>query len=249
MPDITITAPVTAPANGAAAAGDSLRGYLAVPSVGTGPWPSVVVIHDAIGLTNVTREHADRFSAAGYVAVAPDLYTRGGLFRCVQATFRAMMAGQGQAFDDIEMVRQWLVSRDDTTNAVGIIGFCMGGGFALATASKGFDASAPNYGLLPKDLDAALGKACPIVASYGAKDRGLRGAAAQLEQALTERHVPSDVKEYPDAGHSFLDRFTIGPLAPLARFAGFGYHHPSAEDAWGRIFRFFGEHLGSTSQG
>jgi carboxymethylenebutenolidase len=111
------------------------------------------------------------------------------------------------------------------------------------TANRGFDASAPNYGQLPKDLDAALRNACPVVGSYGARDLMLKGAATRLEAALTERGVPHDVKEYPDAGHSFLEQFRVGPLAPLLRVAGMGYQAASADDAWGRIRAFFDEHL------
>jgi len=58
---------------------------------------------------------------------------------------------------------------------------------------------------------------CPIVASYGRRDRGLPGRAARLEQALSELEVPHDVKEYPDAGHAFLNRINVGPL--LARWS------------------------------
>ena len=91
----------------------------------------------------------------------------------------------------------------------------------------------------------ACAGACPIVASYGARDRGLRGRAERLEQALTRIGVAHDVKEYPDAGHSFLNRFNAGPLlTPLMHVGGLGYHHPSAEDAWQRILAFFAEHLG-----
>ncbi|HLH46906.1 MAG TPA: dienelactone hydrolase family protein [Acidimicrobiales bacterium] len=216
--------------------------YLAVPAVAGGPWPAVVVVHDAFGLTDVTREHADHLAAAGYLAVVPDLYTRGGMARCVRETFRSLSAGRGRPFDDIEAVRHWALARDDTTDRVGVIGFCMGGGFALATAATGFAASAPNYGMLPKDRS-MLDGACPVVASYGAQDRGLRGTAAELEALLAERGIPHDVKEYPDAGHSFMERFNTGPFTPLVRVAGLGYHHPSAEDAWGRILRFFAEHL------
>jgi carboxymethylenebutenolidase len=44
-------------------------------------------------------------------------------------------------------------------------------------------------------------------------------------------------------GHSFLNRFNTGPLAPLVRITGFGYDHTVAEDAWRRILVFFDEHL------
>jgi carboxymethylenebutenolidase len=228
MPDITI---------------DGLRAHLATPPVGSGPWPGVVVLHESFGLNDDIRAHAGRLASAGYLALAPDLFTRGGALRCLQGTFRALMKGEGQAFADIETARAWLDARPDCTGKVGVIGFCLGGGFALLTAARGFDAAAPNYGVLPKDLDAVLGAACPMVASYGAKDRGIRGAAPQLEAALTRAGVVHDVKEYPEAGHSFLNRHHFGPFGPLVRVAGVGYHGPSAEDAWDRILRFFATHL------
>jgi len=128
-----------------------------------------------------------------------------------------------------------------------VLGFCLGGGFALMAATRGFDVAAPNYGPLPKDPVAALRGACPVVASYGARDRGFRGAADRLEAALTEVGVEHDVVEYPDAGHSFLNRHNAGPLSVLERVGGFSYHHPSAEDAWGRILRFFDVHLRSAT--
>ena len=161
------------------------------------------------------------------------------------ATFRSLFEGRGQAYDDIERSRGWLLGRDDCSGRVGVIGFCMGGGFALMTANRGFDVSAPNYGHLPKNLDTALSNACAVVASYGARDRTLKGAAAKLEAALTEKGIPHDVKEYPDAGHSFLEQFRVGPLAPLLRVVGMGYEAASADDAWLRIRAFLDEHLTS----
>src|SRR5262249_12882547 len=122
-----------------------------------------------------------------------------------------------------------------------------------------------NYGLLPKDAQDVLRGACPVVASFGAKDKTLRGAAAKLDQALTAAGVDHDVKEYPDAGHSFLNdhprplavlRGAAGPDAMLpwlfvvfgataGRAMGLGYHEASAADARRRIISFFDKHLGS----
>ncbi len=220
-----------------------VHAHLAVPPVGAGPWPGVVVLHEAFGLNDDIRQQADRLAAAGYLALAPDLYSAGGAARCLRATFRAAMSGRGKAFDDIETARAWLTGREDCTGRVGVIGFCLGGGFALLTASRGFDASAPNYAHLPKDLDGALEGACPVVASYGGKDKTLRGTAATLDGALARVGVKRDVREYPDAGHSFLNRHDLGPAGAILRVAGIGYHEPSAEDAWGRILRFFEAHL------
>lgn len=234
MPEIAIPGVATAPV---------LEAHLAVPPVGEGPWPAVVVLHEAFGLTDGIRQISDRFASAGYLAVAPDLFTAGGAWRCIRSTFRSLMAGEGKAFDDIEAVRLWVADRDDCTGRVGVGGFCMGGGFALVAASRGFNASAPNYGMLPKNPNEALRGACPVVASYGAKDRALKGTAPKLARSLATLGVEHDVKEYPDAGHSFLNRHNLGPFSALERVAGLGYHQPSAEDAWDRILRFFDRHL------
>jgi carboxymethylenebutenolidase len=234
MPAITIPGGATTP---------ELKAHLAVPPVGEGPWPAVVVLHEIFGLNDDIRQQADRLAAAGYLAVALDLFSAGGALRCIKATFRALTRGEGGAVDDIEAARAWAAAREDCTGRVGVIGFCMGGGFALLTAGRGFGASAPNYAHLPKDLDGALAGACPIVASYGARDRTLRGTAAELEAALERHQIPHDVKEYPGAAHSFLNRPGFGPAAPLLRVAGAFYDEASAEDAWGRILRFFATHL------
>jgi len=222
-----------------------VKAHLAVPPIGDGPWPGVVVLHESFGLNDDIRQQADRLAAAGYLALAPDLYSAGGAWRCIRATFTALTRGHGKAFDDIDAARTWLAAREDCTGRIGVIGFCMGGGFALLTAARGFDASAPNYAHLPRNLDASLRGACPVVASYGAKDKTLRGTAAKLESALGRAGIEHDVHEYPEAGHSFLNRHDLGPGGVLLRVAGIGYHEPSAEHAWGRILRFFEAHLRS----
>ena len=220
-----------------------LTAHLAVPAVGEGPWPGVVVLHEAFGLTDDVRQQADRLAAAGYLALAPDLFSAGGAVRCLRSTFAALTSGHGAAYGDIEASRALLASRADCTGKVAVLGFCMGGGFALMAATRGFEASAPNYGPLPKDPAAVLRGACPVVASFGRRDLGLRGAAARLEQVLTDVGVEHDVVEYSDAGHSFLNRHNAGPLTVLEKVVGLAYHQPSAEDAWARILRFFDTHL------
>jgi carboxymethylenebutenolidase len=212
-----------------------------VPAAG-GPSPGVVVIQDSLGLSDDIREQADRLAAAGYLALAPDLYSGRGI-RCVIATIQASRSGKGAAYGDIEAARRWLTAREDCSGRVGIIGFCMGGGFALLSAPQfDFAAASVNYGEVPKDAAARLAGACPIVGSYGGRDLTLRGRPERLEAALAELGVEHDVKEYPGAGHSFMNRIA-GPVNPLLTVTGFNYHHPSAEDAWRRILVFFGEHL------
>ncbi len=220
----------------------AIGGYLAEPA-GDGPHPGVVIIHDAFGPSQDSRNITDRFAREGFVALSPDLYSRGGMFRCVRRVFTDMFKRQGQAFDDIEASRALLAGRADCTGRVGIAGFCLGGGFALVAASRGFDASAPYYGQLPRDMS-ILDEACPIVASFGGKDFSLRGAAAKLETKLTEQNIPHDVKEYPEASHGFANKINSStPVNALIKVVGFTYHGESSEDAWRRVTTFFEEHL------
>jgi len=221
-----------------------LRGYLASP-VGTGPWPAVVMIHEVFGLDDVMRGHADRLAGLGYLTLAVDLFSVGGARRCLVSTMRTLSRGHGRAFADISAARDYLAGSPDCTGKIGVVGFCMGGGFALLSAGDGYAAAAVNYGQLPRDLDEALADACPIVASYGGQDRRLRGSASLLDAALDKAGVIHDVKEYPAANHAFLNDTETGPriLRPLLRVAGFGPEPESAKDAWDRIELFFATHL------
>jgi carboxymethylenebutenolidase len=220
-----------------------MRAYLARPR-GDGPWPGVVVVMDALGLSDDIRLAADRLATAGFLAFAPDLYSGRGI-RCVVATLSASRSGRGEAYADIDAARAWLANHEDCTGKIGIIGFCMGGGFALLSAPRyAFSVASVNYGEVPVDAVTRLAGACPIVASYGGRDRGLRGRAQRLEDALRALGIEHDVKEYPDAGHSFMNRINVGPgLGQLVRFVGMNYRHESAEDSWRRILDFFDVHL------
>jgi len=233
MADVAITTPQ-----------HTLKAYLAVPE-GKGPFPGVVVIHDVFGMTPDLKRHVDWFASQGYVAVGPGLYSWGGRFKCLVSTFRDMGARKGPAFDDIDAVRAWLAARPDCTGKIGITGFCMGGAFALFTAAgHGFQVSGVNYGMVPPDVDQLVKGACPIIGSFGARDKTLPGGAARLEKALTDAGIEHDVKEYPDAGHSFFNDHGTLSFKLLGGMIGGFYHEPTEADARKRILAFFGKQLG-----
>ncbi len=228
------------------------RGYVAVPvrtADRPGPWPGVVLGHDAFGLGDDMREQADWLAAAGYLTVVPDLFDGHRAITCVKGVFAQLSARRGPVFDEIEQTRVRLAAAPDCTGTVGSIGYCMGGGFALLLAARpGWSAASVNYGTVPDDVAEALAGACPIVASFGGSDKGLAGAADKLRAGVVAAGVTADIEEYPGAGHGFINRITAAsPLTPLLKVMGVGYDHDAAADAKRRILAFFDTHLRGAS--
>jgi len=211
---------------------------------GIGPWPAIVVIHEIWGIDDEMRKQLQHLAGLGYIALMPNLFADGGMRRCLFGTLKSLRSGQGRAYADIEAARRHLLLADDCSGTVGVMGFCMGGGFALMTASA-YSAAAVNYGDLPTAMDSTLSTACPIVASYGRRDVLNKGAAPKLEAALTRLGITHNVREYPNAGHAFMNEKLNGwPWTrPVARVLHIGPDPEAASDAWSRIEAFFAAHL------
>jgi carboxymethylenebutenolidase len=238
MPSRDITFP--------AADGHPMRAAIAAPD-GGGPYPGVIVIHEIFGLNRDICAITARVASLGYIALAPDLYDGPGTRAlCIARTLMTLSRGRGRAFDDLEAARMHLASQPGVdASRMGVIGFCMGGGFALLYAVRApLGVAATFYGDVPKSPDRLRG-VCPVLGGYGERDKMFASQGKRLERLLTDLGVDHDVKLYPGAGHSYMSRHD-GVLAKLAARGPMrvGYNAAAAEDSWRRIDSFFASHLG-----
>ena len=209
-------------------------GYLALPD-GNGPHPGVVVIHEAYGLNDHIKDVTRRFAAAGYAAFAVDLFTGRNRAVCMARYMAGLLIGSVNRYgiDDLKSGLTFLAKlRQVDAQRMGAIGFCMGGGFAIAWActDSRLKAIAPFYGTNPRPLD-LVSRLCPVVGSYPAQDFTAR-AGRSLDAALDRHSIAHDIKIYPGARHSFFN-----DTRP-------SYDEKAAADSWRRVLQFFGEKLG-----
>jgi carboxymethylenebutenolidase len=213
--------------------------FAALPD-GDGPHPGVVVIHEAYGLNDNIKDITRRFADSGYAALAVDLFAGRNRTLCMARYMTGMLIGSVEraGIGDLKAALTHLAAMPEVDpHRIGAIGFCMGGGFAIAWACTDarLKAIAPFYAANPRPID-AVQRACPVVGSYPEKDF-TAGAGRSLERALDRYGIDHDIKIYPGARHSF---FAEG---------GRAYNEQAAKDSWARVISFFGKHLGPPAAG
>ena len=212
-------------------------GYLALPD-GAGPHPGVVVIHEAYGLNGNIKDITQRFASVGYVALAVDLFSDRIRAVCMARYMAGLLSGSvnRSGIADLKSALTYMAKLDEVdAQRMGAIGFCMGGGFAIAWActDSRLKAIAPFYATNPRPIEVSK-HVCPVVGSYPEKDFTAR-AGRRLDEALTQAGIAHDIKVYPDARHSFFND------------TGSTYDKGAADDSWRRVLKFFEEQLGKKS--
>jgi carboxymethylenebutenolidase len=213
-------------------------GYLSVPTA-EGRKPAVIVIQEWWGVDDWIRTQTDRFAGQGYVALAVDLY-RGRKATSPEEAHELMRGlPEDRAMADLKAAVDYLSARNDVDpNRIGVIGWCMGGGYALklATAEPRLKGTVINYGSLLTDPAAITRISAPVLGNFGSADRGIPAEDVKKFGAeLTKYGKLGDVKLYEGAGHAFMN--------PNNKE---GYNAEAAQDAWGRIDRFFDRTLRAT---
>lgn len=218
----------------------TLSGYLALPK-GSGTHPAVIVVHEWWGLTDWVKEQTDSLAAQGYTAFAVDLY-KGRVARD-QETAHQLMSGlaEDEAIATLRRGADFLRSRDDVrAQAIGVIGWCMGGRYSirLAAADPGIRACVMYYGAPITDEAAIRGLQAPVLGSFGGEDQGpTPDQVRAFEKALRAAGKKADFKIYPGAGHAFAN--INNPWG--------GYREDAAKDAWGRTLAFLDRNLKKAS--
>jgi len=210
-------------------------GYLVTPD-GPGPHPGVVVIHEVYGLNDQIKEICQRFAAAGYAALAVDLFTDRNRAVCMTRYMAGMLLGSVNRYgvSDLKSALTYLAkNRSIDAKRLGAIGFCMGGSFAVAWActDSRLKAIAPFYAVNPRPLD-VVSRLCPVVGSYPENDFTAK-AGRTLDVELDRYGIAHDIKIYPGAEHSFVNT------------ASKAYNQAAAEDSWTRVMKFFGDQIGA----
>jgi carboxymethylenebutenolidase len=223
---------VTFPSNG-----NEAHGYLATPSGGKGP--GVVVIQEWWGLTDHIAEVADRLAGEGFVALAPDLFGGTVAHDADEAEKLMTELPVDRAARDLAGAVDYLLGHEAvTSDAVGAIGFCMGGGFVLMLAAQQGDkvsAAVPFYGVGPAVPDQFHDLTATVQGHYGEQDdfNPVDQARAQEQQIREESGADVTFFYYP-AGHAFHnDENKLGT-----------YDEENAKLAWQRAVDFLKAEVG-----
>jgi carboxymethylenebutenolidase len=220
--------------------GITVRAFVASPQA-KDKRPAVIVIQEWWGLTDHIKDIARRYAVEGYVAIAPDLYSRLGNALTTDAGEAGKLMNrlkQEDGLKDLNATVAYLKSVPEVDGArIGVTGFCMGGSYALMLPciNAEIKAAVPFYGQVPNP-DVPLQKlSAPVLYLYGEDDGWITKADVQrLASALKKYNKPGEIKTYPGAPHAFF-RDTDKSV----------YRPEAAKDAWARAKAFFRQHLGS----
>jgi carboxymethylenebutenolidase len=223
-----------------------LPAYAARP-IGSGPFPTVLVIEEIFGVHEYIKDVCRRLAKLGYLAVAPELYARLGDLSKMhdpQEIFSKIIlkAPDATMLADLDHTVAWAAANTGDAHRLGVIGFCRGGRntWLYAEHNASLRAAVAFYGpvtgatsdIQPKTpLDLAAGLKCPLLGMYGGKDMSIDVKDVQQAANLARKAGQNvDIKVFPDAPHGFHADYRPS------------YHKADAEAAWADALAWLRRH-------
>ena len=212
----------------------TMRGYMARPTSGSGPWAAVLVIHENRGLNPYIEDVVRRMGAAGFLAFGPDALTPLGGYPGTDDEGRTLQRQLDRATmtEDFVAAAEFLMEHAESTGRVGAVGFCFGGGMVntLAVRLPNLAAGVPFYGSQPAGADVPRIEA-PLLIQYAGLDERINGGWPAFEEALQAANKTYTMHMYPNVNHGFHNDTTPR------------YDEEAASLAQERTIAFFNEHL------
>lgn len=211
-----------------------MRGYFVRPASSGHKLPGVVVIHENRGLNPYIEDVARRLAVAGFIAFAPDALTPLGGYPGNDDDGRALQRqrdGEEMTEDFVAAVK-FLRDHPDTSDRIGAVGFCFGGGMVLELAIRlpELDAGVAFYGRHP-EADRAAAIQAPLMLNHAELDERVNASWPDFEKGLQAAGVDYVHHDYAGVQHGFHNDTTPR------------YDEKAAELAWSRTVEFFEKHL------
>lgn len=219
---------------------EDVVGFLAVPE-GDGPFPAVVVIQEWWGLNDWVKTQARRLAAQGYIALAPDLY-RGKVTEDMKVASQLLKGlPPDRALRDLKAATDFLANHKSVNkDKLGVIGWCMGGGYALeaSLADKRLKACVICYGRVTSDEAKLKPLQAAVLGVFGKEDKGIPIKNVQaFGNALKKLDKKVEAIGEYEAGHGFMRETNGAKPNPE-------YREAEAKKAWTAIEAFFKKELG-----
>jgi carboxymethylenebutenolidase len=218
---------------------NGVKAFLAQPE-GKGPFPAVVVIQEWWGLTDWIKDNAKRLAAQGYVALAPDLYHGKVANDPNMARQLMQLLPNDRALRDLEAAVSTLADQPNVKkDKIGVIGWCMGGGYALQLALKDprVQACVMCYGRVVTDPEKLQPLHATVLGIFGEEDQGIKPEAVHAFEAALKKDSKkvAGIHLYK-AGHGFMRPGSASLPNPA-------YREGPAKEAWKEIDAFFAKTL------
>ena len=197
----------------------TIPAYRAQP-VGSGPYTTLLVIEEIFGVHEHIKDMCRRFAKLGFLAIAPELYSRLGNV-VAMTDIKEVMATVNKAPDatvmsDLDATVAWAAKNRGDVRHLGITGFCRGGRTVWMYAAHNHNVKAgvawygplvgtPTPEMPTNPIDIAAQVKAPILGLYAGLDQGILAehVAAMRAKLLETGNTKSQIVVYPDAQHGF----------------------------------------------